>query len=53
LTITSGGAGGLYGGGGGGGASSIISTGGAGTIGAYIITYTPIATSTGNMFLMF
>jgi len=53
LTATSGGAGGLYGGGGGGGASSILSTGGAGAIGVYIITYTPIATSTGNMFLMF
>jgi len=53
VTATSGGGGGLYGGGGGGGASSTISTGGAGAIGVYVITYTPIATSTGNMFLMF
>jgi hypothetical protein len=53
LIATSGGAGGAYGGGGGGGASSILSTGGAGSIGVYIITYTPISTATGNMFLMF
>jgi len=53
ITATSGGAGGLYGGGGGGGASSVLSTGGLGAAGIIIITYTPIATSTGNMFLMF
>jgi hypothetical protein len=49
-----GGAGGLYGGGGGGGASSTISTGGLGSIGALIITYTPVVVSASNkFFLMF
>jgi hypothetical protein len=51
---TVGGAGGLYGAGGGGGASSVISTGGLGSIGALIITYTPIVVSASNkFFLMF
>jgi hypothetical protein len=47
-----GGAGGLYGAGGGGGASSVISTGGAGSIGVLVITYTPTVANS-NFFLMF
>ena len=52
---TVGGAGGLYGAGGGGGASSVISTGGAGSIGALVITYTPAAApvAAGNFFMLF
>ena len=49
---TVGGAGGLYGAGGGGGASSVISTGGAGSIGVLVITYTPTVANS-NFFLMF
>jgi hypothetical protein len=53
-TTTSGGAGGLYGAGGGGGASSTISTGGLGSIGAMVITYTPVvAAVNSNFFLLF
>lgn len=50
---TVGGAGGLYGAGGGGGASSTISTGGLGSIGVLVITYTPLVANKSNFFMLF